>query len=84
MDTNREPVALESGAIVVHASTPADELLTPAQVAELLQVSTATLAAWRRIENRGPVSTRLGHRTVRYRRTAVEAFVASREQRADG
>lgn len=55
------------------------DLLTGAQVAELLGVPRATLAGWRH-RNRGPRSFRLG-RTVRYRRADVEAWVEAEFER---
>lgn len=58
-----------------------DPLLTPAEVAAILQVQITTLAAWR-TRKQGPAYVRLGHRTVRYRTSAIAAF--TREQRADG
>lgn len=58
-----------------------DPLLTPAEVAAILQVQVTTLAAWR-TRKQGPAYVRLGHRTVRYRTSTIAAF--TREQRADG
>jgi predicted DNA-binding transcriptional regulator AlpA len=54
-----------------------NQLLTPQQVADLLQVSTGTLENWR-IKNHGPKFLKLGgqHRSpVRYRMQDVEDFM---------
>ena len=55
--------------------------LTPRQVADELGVSLVTLANWRQEPERGPAHLRLGYRTVRYERSAVETFKARRRQR---
>jgi excisionase family DNA binding protein len=55
----------------------AGTLLTPAEVAERLRVSTRTLEFWRH-QGRGPAFVRLGKR-VRYRPEDLEQFIA--EQR---
>ncbi|WNT44224.1 helix-turn-helix DNA binding domain protein [Microbacterium phage CandC] len=49
----------------------------------MLGVELNTLRWWRSID-KGPAPTKLGYRTVRYRRSTVLAYAASREQRADG
>lgn len=54
-----------------------DDILFVEDVAELLRVPISTLHTWRNL-NRGPVSFKIGTR-IRYRRSAVEAFVASQE-----
>ena len=46
-------------------------LLTPAETAARLNVHTKTLERWR-FEGRGPDFVKLGPRTVRYKRSAVE------------
>lgn len=53
-----------------------DDLLTPAEVCEILRVPNTRLQDWRLVEGRGPAFIRLGKRTVRYRRSAVDAFLA--------
>ncbi|AYB70121.1 helix-turn-helix DNA binding protein [Microbacterium phage OneinaGillian] len=60
-----------------------DPLLTPKETADLLSIPLSTLRYWRS-ENKGPAPTKLGYRTVRYRRSTVLKYAASREQRADG
>ncbi|QJD53235.1 helix-turn-helix DNA binding protein [Microbacterium phage Tempo] len=60
-----------------------DPLLTPKETAAMLGVELNTLRWWRSID-KGPAPTKLGYRTVRYRRSTVLAYAASREQRADG
>lgn len=60
-----------------------DELLTPEAVAEKLGVALTTLQTWR-ARRVGPPSIRVGHRTVRYSAAALQRWLESREQRADG
>lgn len=57
---------------------PADHLLTPAETADLLGVTELTLAEWRR-HRQGPPYLKLGHRTVRYDRDALGAWLEARE-----
>lgn len=54
-----------------------DRLLTPAEVAERLQVAPHVV---KQMRNRGdgPPFLRLGHKTVRYQASAVDAWLASR------
>lgn len=55
------------------------QLLTPQQVAEILQVNVRTLEAWR-ARSAGPKWARLGtgsRAPVRYKREDVDAFTAS-------
>ena len=54
------------------------ELLTPAQVAELLLVHPVTLARWRQ-ERRGPPWIEVESQ-IRYADSAVRAYLASRTQ----
>lgn len=63
---------------VVHAMPAAAprEYLSPAQVAELLGLSTRTLWRWR-CRGTGPAWSRCGDRAVRYRRADVDAWVAA-------
>lgn len=61
-----------------HAGTH-DELLTPTDLAELLGVEVTTLVDWR-YRRHGPPWIKLGHRTVRYSRNAVERWLASRQE----
>lgn len=49
-------------------------LLTPAQVAELLQIPETTLAAWRTTGRVKLAYVKLGH-AVRYRRADVETLL---------
>lgn len=55
----------------------ADAYLTPREAAKYLSVSISYLAALRG-EDAGPPWVRLGRRAVRYRRSAVDDFLASR------
>ena len=58
---------------------PADDvLLTEAEVAEMLRVSQRTVRRWRN-EGSGPPALRVGRR-IRYRRSAVEAWLDRRGQ----
>ena len=54
------------------------EYLTPPEVAQMLRVSEATVYRWALSDATMPV-TRAG-RTVRFRRTALERWLAQREQ----
>ncbi len=56
-----------------------DPLLLPEDVAKRLGVPVSRLASWRLLE-KGPAFVRLGYRTVRYRQSAVEAFITARER----
>lgn len=57
-------------------------LLTESQAAEFLNIRPGTLANWR-VTRRYPLPyTKIG-RSVRYRRSDLEAFAAAREQGAD-
>jgi excisionase family DNA binding protein len=55
-----------------------DVLLTEAEVAEMLRVSQRTVRRWRN-EGSGPPALRVGRR-IRYRRSAVEAWLDRRGQ----
>lgn len=56
--------------------SPKPDTLTSAEVAALLGITPATLAA-RRHRGTSPRFTRTGHRTIVYRRADVEEFLAS-------
>lgn len=59
---------------------PADDILTPEEVGKILgDVDIKTLRRWR-YERRGPTFFSYNHRTVRYRRGDVEAWIAAREE----
>ena len=58
------------------------DLLTPQQVADLLQVKTDTLEAWRG-KRIGPSWIKLGdskRSPVRYRRSDVDAYLKARQE----
>lgn len=57
--------------------SPDDRLLTPAEVAEKLQVKTGTLAKWRREKVKGPpfVVLSLDGKTVRYWQSDLMAYL---------
>lgn len=62
--------------------TKSDELLTREQVAAMLGIESHTLACWRS-EGRGPALIKFGRgrsAAVRYRRSAVEAWLADPAQ----
>lgn len=56
-----------------------DPLLTTQEAAEMLGVSPLTLKDWRQ-KKTGPTAIRLGYRTVRYRLSAIRAFIAENEE----
>jgi excisionase family DNA binding protein len=58
-----------------------DELLTEAELAQLLKVSVGTIRRWR-AEGSGPPSLRLG-RGVRYRRVDVDAWLERQAEEHD-
>lgn len=51
-----------------------DTLLTAVEVADVLGVSTQTLAYWRS-RREGPRSFKMGPRSVRYRRSDLDAWL---------
>ncbi len=57
--------------------TTPDRLLLPEEVCQILNVKNVTLQDWRLIPGKGPAFVRLGHRTVRYRQSAVDAYLES-------
>jgi excisionase family DNA binding protein len=59
----------------------ASEHMTPGEVASLLGISKMTLSRLRQ-RNEGPAYTNPSRRTVRYRKSDVEAFIASRRHGA--
>lgn len=58
-----------------------DKLLTQERAAELLGIAARTLADWRR-KGTGPAYVKLGHRTIRYDRAALERFLVARTSEA--
>lgn len=54
-----------------------DQMLTPAEVADLLRVPQRRLKYWRQL-GRGPKFVRLSHAAVRYRRVDVSRYIAER------
>ena len=75
--------AFVNGAQAMHIdpSSEADELLTERQTAELLNISTRTLQAWRS-DSVGPPFIRVG-RTIRYRRGALVAWMEANTVRPE-
>lgn len=62
---------------------PTQNLLTPAEVAERLGVSTTTLSTWRSTKRYALAYVKVG-RLVRYRLADVEAFENARRQEVAG
>lgn len=60
------------------AQPPRDPLLTEAQAAEFLGVKPASLQVWRSTKRYQLAYIKVG-RLVRYRQSALQAFLASRE-----
>jgi excisionase family DNA binding protein len=58
-----------------------DELLTLQEVAEVFKVPVSTLRKWR-TSGTGPTGFRVG-KYVRFRRSAVEQFIADQEAKAE-
>ena len=56
-------------------------LLDEGEVSALLRVAVPTLRNWR-AKQRGPVFVKLGLRSVRYRKSDVDAFVAAGQRGA--
>lgn len=52
-----------------------ENLLTPAQVADLLAVPLRTMQYWRE-KRMGPAYLTLGPKLIRYRRSDIDAFLA--------
>lgn len=65
-------MSLKAYTVPLVPDTP-EQLLTPAEVAAQLRVTTHALAKWRQIGS-GPSSVRVGNR-ARYRQTDVTAWV---------
>ncbi|QED11828.1 helix-turn-helix DNA binding domain protein [Microbacterium phage Mashley] len=66
-----------------------DPVLTPEEAAKLLRMAESTLKRWRRETRKektqiGPHWVVLSRSRVGYRRSAIDAYLSSREQRADG
>lgn len=61
------------------AKAAACTMLTPAELALELGLCTDTVLRWRAGE--GPVAIRVGPRSIRYRRTDVDAWIAARADR---
>jgi predicted DNA-binding transcriptional regulator AlpA len=59
-----------------------EELLTPAEAARFLRLSTETLKYWRKsAQRRGPPFVKIERRPVRYRLAALEAYIKRRTVR---
>lgn len=58
-----------------------DELLSTKETSELLNIPVGTLRWWRHT-GEGPRSFKLGAKTVRYRRSDVEAWLTEQYERA--
>lgn len=53
-----------------------DRVLTPSEASEYLSVSPDTLRFWR-YEGRGPAYCRLGGKLIRYRKSALDAYLTA-------
>lgn len=71
----RAPEGDAIGALAPVVDVSPDAFLTQAQVAALLQVRP------RQVQRLGVTAVRLGHRTLRYRRSDVERWLAERVER---
>ncbi len=58
--------------------TSPEFLVDQVEAAELMGVSPSLLRDWR-FKGAGPQYIRLGHRTVRYKRSDLERFIATRK-----
>jgi len=56
-----------------------EPLLTPLEVSEILQISAGTLACWR-FTNRVALPYLKVGRSVRYKKSAVEEFIAANQK----
>ena len=56
-----------------------ERLMTPPEVADLLQIPVSTLYRWR-YERRGPASVRVG-RVLRYKPSELQAWIESQADR---
>lgn len=63
--------------------TSSDELLTAKQAADFLKVKPGTLACWRTTKRYPLKYIRVG-KSIRYRLSDLQAFLASRDSGADG
>lgn len=78
-----EPIATHSRETLRNAAgSESDSLLTETQAAGHLNIRPGTLACWRATKRYPLPYVKIG-RSVRYRRSALEAFASSREQGAD-
>lgn len=58
-----------------------DQLLRPAQAADLLGVSVHTLIRWRRSEDTGPPFVRINQAHVAYRRRDIRKWLDAKTER---
>lgn len=58
------------------------ELMTAREVADMLRVTTTTLATWRRKSPESPRFVLLGNRCIRYRRDEIKAYISERTSMA--
>ncbi|PZU51599.1 MAG: hypothetical protein DI561_16200 [Thauera sp.] len=65
------------------AAAQPEELLTAKQAAAFLKVKPGTLACWRTTKRYPLKYTRVG-KSIRYRLSDLQAFLASRDSGADG
>lgn len=73
------PTAPRGAQQVEPCLTGFEPLLTPAQCARLVGVSTSTLQVWRALR-KGPAFVKFSRRTVRYQPAAVAAWIAAQQR----
>jgi excisionase family DNA binding protein len=54
-----------------------DPLMTRAELAEYLHVSASTIARWKSDGTRNPPEVNMGGRMIRYRKSEIDAWLAS-------
>ena len=62
----------------MRTETPIDQFLTTRDVAAILSLNPQTVIEWRRGRN-GPPWVRIGQKAIRYRRSDLEAWIATGE-----
>lgn len=59
-----------------------DEALNPRKAAKYLDVSWRTLQVWRK-QRTGPKWSKIGYKTIRYRREDLDSFLLSKQEGAE-
>ena len=79
-----EPTVASVKRVIPPPAEPKPEILTSFEVAEMLGVAEQCVRNWRHLGTKGPKFIKLDGRTVRYRRSDVEAWIAKNERRPVG